>query len=171
MIDRRLIMKGKRKPFSKTEYDRSDGFGKEVVAAHLRATMDTVNYEVVVPKESQGPDIEVRYAGPMGQRLLEYHEVEVRRVWKDGTQPFPYDTAHVPERKSRLIEKAKDEGFKLYFWSVSLDGKGAIKIDSDHCTKDRLTEVPNKRIWKGEYFYDINISEYVHHTMEGQNGS
>ena len=153
-------MKGIRKPFSQEEYDRSDAFGKDAVAGFLEQEL---YIEVRVPVENYGPDIEVYWQ----DNLIAYHEVEVRRNWKSDQEDFPYSTIHIPARKSRLIELAKKEGAKLYFWSVREDGMKAMFVDSDDVTEDRLVEVPNKRVWKGEYFYDIPSELYFKIILRG----
>lgn len=135
-------MKGIHKPFNKLDYMRFDGPGKQAVAEHLKAK----GYIVTVPPEDYGADLYAEL-GP----VKIYHEIEVFKRWVSGI--FPYDTGSIPERKIRLAKAHINE--PLYFWRLRFDLARALVFPAFRLRSEFLVEVPNRKIYKGEYFYRI----------------
>lgn len=82
-----------------------------------------------------------------------YIDVEVRPGWRRGD--FPFDTIHVPERKRKFLSDSLD----VYFISLRKDLAVALAVAGNKLCDEMLTEVSNKYIESGEYFYDVPVEE------------
>ena len=76
-------------------------------------------------------------------------ECEVKLVW--GKEDFPYDTVQLPQRK----EKFFDTLTQFYIWNKSLTR--AATFWSEDVKQLTPVEVPNKYVYKGEYFFQIPL--------------
>ena len=89
-------------------------------------------------------------------------ECEVKLVW--DTDEFPYDTVQLPQRKAKFFDKLT----KFYIWNKSLTR--AATFWSDDIKDLEPVEVPNKYVYKGEYFFQIPLDmvEFVElqHELE-----
>lgn len=89
-------------------------------------------------------------------------ECEVKLVW--DTDEFPYDTVQLPQRKAKFFDKLT----KFYIWNKSLTR--AATFWSDDIKDLEPVEVPNKYVYKGEYFFQIPLEmvEFVElqHELE-----
>lgn len=140
-------MKPVRKKFNQDVYDSSD-YVKWLVAATLNRGG---HYTLVV--EDYSADVKAYHL----DKGFSQHEVEMRAVW--DWEDFPFETIHIPERKTRLLEYGD-----FFYWVINKWLTHAMVCNApEHMTKDRLVEVPNKAVEKGEYFYDIPI-EYFKKT-------
>jgi hypothetical protein len=74
-------------------------------------------------------------------------ECEVKVVW--DTDKFPYDTVQLPERKKKFFV----EPTLFYIWNNKLNK--AITFFSEDVKHLTPVEVPNKYVYKGEYFFQI----------------
>lgn len=138
-------MRGIYKEFNKELYDTFDGPAKSAVQVHLTLS----GHKVTVPRENYGVDVQSSYLG-----AVMYHEVEVFAGWQKGN--FPFNTGHVPERKYRLVREHTNE--LLFFWRLRLDYRRALVFSAASLRKRHLTEVPNRIIGKGEYFYNLPVN-------------
>ena len=85
-------------------------------------------------------------------------ECEVKLVW-EGTE-FPYDTVQLPERKKKFFSTPT----KFFIWNSTLT-KAATFWSND--IKDlEPVEVPNKYVYKGEYFYQIPLDMVTFVTIQ-----
>jgi hypothetical protein len=85
-------------------------------------------------------------------------ECEVKLVWE--TPEFPYDTVQLPQRKNKFF------GRKTQFFIWNKDLTTAATFWS-HDIKDlEPVEVPNKYVYKGEYFYQIPLALVTFVTIE-----
>jgi hypothetical protein len=126
-----------RKPFEQDIYDEVDGKSKEAVAGYLSSR----GVVYTNTEESYGADIMALH--PI------WHELEHRH---DYNGSFPWESIHIPYRKKRLLN-----GTKGFYWVINRDYTKALVIDSAHMKEKYVVEVPNKKIEKGEMFYDIPI--------------
>jgi len=74
-------------------------------------------------------------------------ECEVKMVWKSDT--FPFDSVQLPERKKKFFNKPT----QFFIWNEQLTK--AVTFWSHDVSTLTPVEVPNKYIFKGEYFYQI----------------
>jgi len=78
-------------------------------------------------------------------------ECEIKRSW---TGPdFKYPDVQLPERKG----KWKD--LKIVYYILNKECTHAIRIPAKALKDEYLREVPNKYVFKGEYFYGIPLKE------------
>lgn len=89
-----------------------------------------------------GPDIK----GPNSQ----WAEVEIKQHWED-TLEFPFETVNLPQRKGKWLS------LRIKFYVLSKGCKYAIQIPKAQLKDEYLVEVPNKYVFKGEYFYQIPV--------------
>lgn len=76
-------------------------------------------------------------------------EIKQRFIGKE----FPYETVQLPERKG----KWKD--LNIRYFILNKQCTYAIIIYPKSLKDSRLKEVPNKYVFKGEYFYQIPVKE------------
>lgn len=135
-------MIGKYKRFEKSEYDTCNDKAIEVVSTFLKS-----RGLVVQPKNKEDYKVDITCNDSSGL-LTYYHEVEVKRVW-DGQWPDSWKTIQVPERKGKF---AKSDH---YIWVLRNDLEAAWLIPGERLRKEFLSEVHNKKIRCGEYFYGV----------------
>jgi hypothetical protein len=128
------------KRFSKADFDRYDKAARVRTQQHLELTGHTVEPH---------PD---RYAQDLiatkdGTSI--YVECEVKVVWDGDT--FPYDTVQLPQRKQKFFA----EPTLFYIWNKQLDC--AITFLSEDIKDLTPVEVPNRYVYKGEYFFQIPL--------------
>lgn len=87
------------------------------------------------------------------QGELEGHlaECEVKLVW-DGDE-FPYDSVQLPERKKKFF----NEKTRFFIWNKTLTR--AATFWSTDIEDLEPVEVPNKYVYKGEYFFQIPLDK------------
>lgn len=133
-----------RKRFDRELFEKYDKAAREVTTKVLKAK----GYDVV-----EHPD---RYA----QDLIAYMplddyefnvECEVKRVWKDSV--FPYESVQLPQRK----EKFFDGKTRFFIWNEPLTHAATFWCLD---LQDLLpVEVPNKYMYKDEYFFQIPLDK------------
>jgi len=82
-----------------------------------------------------------------------YIECECKLVWKGSR--FPWPSVHLPQRKKKFAKL--EMPVRFYIWNKEYSH--AMRILGEQLTDDKLIEVPNRMIAKGEYFYDIPTNE------------
>jgi len=131
-----------RKPFSKSNHNANDGAGKKVVIDFLRSR----GIDAMENPDDYGIDL-----------MVAKYEVERRTIYTDK---WPYKTVHVPERKEKFFK------YNIYYVVVMHHETKTKTFDTllfcetDVIKKYPLVEVPNKSVSKGEYFYDVPLSEW-----------
>lgn len=93
-----------------------------------------------------------------GYRHTHYIEVEIKRVWLDTHDSFPWSTVQVPERKRRLAEATRKP---VEFWILRSDLKFAVIIPEEALVGSPLVEVPNRLVSSGEKFFQVPVSECI----------
>lgn len=84
-----------------------------------------------------------------------YAEVEMRD-WDD----CPFDTIHIPERKTKLFQN----DMKTIYFVVSKSLSKCWYCDTNTILKSPLKEIKNKEVSQGEYFYDV--PKYLFKTVK-----
>ena len=138
-----------RKRFDRALYEAYDQKAKDALVSHLEAKGHTIvrtdeNYYVDVVSEKHS--------------LTFYNEAEVKVAWS-GDWPQHWHEIRIPERKTRLLEKYKNESGVLNFYIFDKDLKQAWRIKDTALTPDRLKEAKGRYIQKGEKFYHIPYTE------------
>ena len=133
------------KPFDKALHDTYDVAGREAVKRYLAVTRGKRGVDNPDP---MGVDLFVMF----GDHLESYCEVEVRPNWRGDR--FPFDTVHVPERKTKLLTN----DLPTWFVSVNVDQTYLLVCDAQTVLQAPLREVPNRLMAHSERFYDVPIS-------------
>jgi len=131
---------GVRKKFDKDLYDTYDSIAKEAAKDALQKK----GYTVCDNTDKYAQDL---VAEKDGEMFLV--ETEVKNVWK-GPE-FPYDTVQLPQRKQKFFV----EPTLFYIWNKQLDS--AITFLSEDIKDLTPVEVPNRYVYKGEYFFQIPL--------------
>lgn len=79
-------------------------------------------------------------------------ETEIKKVWK--TKEFPYESIQFPERKKKFC---KFEGVSTIFLMWNSDSSAYLSVVDDDLLASPLKEVPNKYVYKGEFFFQVPI--------------
>ena len=131
-----------RKPFSKSNHDANDGVGKDVVIKFLRGR----GVDAIENPDDYGIDV-----------MVAKYEVERRTIYTDK---WPYETVHVPERKTKFFVHNIFYVVVMHHETKTKTFDTLLFCETDVVKKYPLVEVPNKSVSKGEYFYDVPLSEW-----------
>lgn len=82
-------------------------------------------------------------------------ETEIKLVWTG--KDFPYESLHIPERKGRY----ESLPLQTIFIVFNKDCSSFLIVFGDDLYKANKVEVPNKYVFKGELFYDINVKKTI----------
>jgi hypothetical protein len=85
-------------------------------------------------------------------------ECEVKLVW-EGDE-FPYENVQLPQRKQKFF----DSPTQFYIWNKSLTR--AATFWSEEIKDLSPVEVPNKYVYKGEYFFQIPLDRVTFVSLE-----
>ena len=138
-----------RKRFDRALYEAYDQKAKDALVGilvkkdHVIVNTDE-NYYADVVSEKHG--------------LTFYNEAEVKIAWS-GDWPTHWEEIRIPERKTRLLEKYKNEEGVLNFYIFDKELKQAWRIKDTALTSARLKEARGRYIQKGEKFYHIPYIE------------
>ena len=129
-----------RKQFSQIDYALYDQKAKDKTTKYLQG----LGYQVVEHPNRYAQDLIAK--SEMNEFMV---ECEVKVLWK--TDSFPFPNVQLPERKSKFLK----ERTLFFIWNEQLTR--AFTFWSDDVKKLTPVEVPNKRVRKGEYFYQIPL--------------
>lgn len=138
----------KYKQFSEELYQANDTQACDVVMGYVASNGLYASRN----PDKYGPDILVYH----GFTPEYYIEVEVKRVWKAGTD-FPWQSIHLPERKKKFLEAE----LSIEFWLLREDMEQAIVVPELVVRNSELITVENKLVSKGEQFFDIQLDECI----------
>ena len=127
-----------RKRFDRELFDKCDDPARQATADYL----ESIGLEVRDHPNRYAQDL---IASDDTQEFLV--ECEVKRVWT--THDFPYDTVQLPERKSKFF----DQSTQFFIWNK--DFVTAMTFWSDDIKDLTPVEVPNKYMYKDEYFFQV----------------
>lgn len=131
-----------RKRFDRELFDKYDKAAREATTSVLKAK----GYDVVEHPDRYAQDL-IAYM-PLDD--FEFHvECEVKRVWKEAQ--FPYDSVQLPQRKQKFF----DGKTRFFIWNEPLTHAATFWCnDIKHLEP---VEVPNKYMFRDEYFYQIPL--------------
>jgi len=130
-------MQGVAKKFDQSIHDATDAVSKEAMISFFR--------ELGLPVEENldkyGVDLVVPFC-----------EIEQRAIWSGDT--FPYETVHIPSRKSKFMLL----GVKYAVLNKELNR--CLITDTATIKRYAQVEVRNNLVSQGEYFYDVPLKEF-----------
>ena len=157
-----------RKRFDRELFEKYDKAAREATKKYFERISNGVSYDSegnvhdcgVTFKVEEHPD---RYAQDLIVTRNDFYndghwdqskfnvECEVKRVWKE--EKFPYDSVQLPQRK----EKFCDGNTVFFIWNEPMTHAAVFE---DEVIKDLTPiEVPNKYMYKDEYFFQIPLDK------------
>ena len=130
------------KPFSAGNHKANDGAGKKFVIDFLRNN----GVDAIENPNDYGIDI-----------MAAKYEVERRTIYTDK---WPYNTVHVPGRKGKFFNHNIHYVVVMHHETKAKTFDTLLFCETNIIKKYPLVEVPNKSIKKGEFFYDVPLSEW-----------
>lgn len=130
------------KPFDQALYDENDRVAKDAVR-------DFIKYQWsldAIEGDKYGVDLIVR----SGKDVVGYAEVERRHNW---VGKFTFGTVHVPFRKKKFFEMAKETAL----FAVSQDLSQAMWARGEDILSSPIVKLDN-RYMKDEPFFDVPVS-------------
>jgi hypothetical protein len=133
-------MIGKHAKFDKESFARADAKAREATTSYLQSH----GYIVYPHPDTYAQDL----VAEKGDRKF-LVECEQKSLWRG--QRFPFDSVQLPERKQKFF----NERTLFFIWNNEWD---SAMVFWSHMIKDlEPVEVPNRRISKGEYFFQIPL--------------
>lgn len=129
------------KPFDQTLHDENDKIAKDAVR-------DFIKYQwslSAIEGDKYGVDLIVR----SGDEVVGYAEVERRHNW---VGKFTFQTVHVPFRKKKFFEMAKETAL----FAVSQDLSQAMWARGEDILSSPIVKLDN-RYMKDEPFFDVPV--------------
>lgn len=139
------------KQFDQNLHDTYDQEGREIVKKYIHDKHPHLTVK-------DNPD---QYAVDLciykNNTLAGYAEVEIRTNWK--TEHFPYNTLHVPARKTKLLNNT----LPTLFFSINEHMTHMYYCKAQTVLNAPLVNVPNKYVPDGgEHFYNIPTNQLTH---------
>ena len=117
-----------RKTFNRALYEAYDQKGRDALVKYLEGK----GHVITNAKEDYYVDVVSEKHG-----LTFYNEAEVKVAWS-GEWPEHWTEIRIPERKTRLLEKYRDEKGVLNFYIFDVDLKQAWRIKDTLLTPESL---------------------------------
>lgn len=135
------------KRFDRELYQMYDQLAKEKV----NTIIDKRRFKLQENPKKRGVDL---FLLNKGEHILNI-ETEIKRVWKD--KEFQYDTVQIPERKKKFTNLELPTLFVMF----NADQSSYLVIKDTDLVKSPLKEVPNRYVFKEEYFYQVPLKKVV----------
>ena len=139
------------KRFNKELYEQNDGIARQKIRDILKDT----EYNVVDNPKKRGVDLLIY---KKGKHVLNI-ECEIKRVWKGET--FPYESLQIPARK----EKYAILDVPTVFVVLNDDKTSYLSVTGDVLVNSPKKEVPNKYVYKGEYFFQVPLDKVKYNDL------
>lgn len=136
-----------RKRFDRDLYEKYDQLAKEKVFEAI----DKRKFKLEENPKKRGVDLLVFNKG---EHILNI-ETEIKRVWKG--KEFKYDTVQIPERKNKFAILDIPTIYVMF----NNDQSEYLVIKDKDLLKSPLVEVPNRYVFKEEYFYQVPLKKVV----------
>jgi len=146
-------MMGKRKHFDRELYNKNDKLAKECTRAIIKKHK---NFKVEENEKKRGVDLLLYYKGKHVANI----ECEIKRVWK--TKKFFYPSIQIPERKEKFTGLDKPTIFIVF----NNDQSSYMAIEEKNLLASPKKEVPNRFVYKGEYFFQVPRRKAVQDSMK-----
>lgn len=135
-----------KKRFCKELYSANDSLARTAGKKYW----SSFGYEVIDNPDKYGPDLIVNT-----KYEKFYSEVEIKKVWS-GSE-FKYDTLQIPARK----EKFTVLDMPCVFLVFNNEQTHAFVCSSQSLVDSPKVEVPNKYVYKGEFFYQVPVTSLL----------
>ncbi len=143
---------GVHKKFSQKLFDQNDALARQAITTWLEGR----GLSIIPNPNKFGVDLyvyrSVDFATQKKPEPFYAVECEIKRVWHGPT--LPWGTVQLPWRKKKYSD---DEAVPVEYWILNNELTHAIVIYEAELTDKRLTEVRNKYVDRGEYFYQIPL--------------
>lgn len=142
----------KKKRFSKELFEENDQLAKTAAVKYFTKK----GFDV-----QSNPD---RYAADLllfskEGTFVRFVECEIKKVWKEDV--FPYENVQFPKRKEKYV-KAEP----ITFFMINNKGNRALLVEGTDIIQSPLKEVPNKYVYKGEMFYQVDLKKVTFVELE-----
>jgi len=134
-----------RKRFDRELYKKYDKLAKE----NVLKLIDKRKYKVIENPKKRGVDLLVYRKG---KHVLNI-ETEIKSLWKG--KDFKYDTVQLPERKEKFAKLELPTLFIMF----NDNQKSYLVIKDKDLLKSPRVEVPNRYVYKGEYFFQVPLNK------------
>jgi len=141
-----------RKRFDRELYEKYDKLAKDNVIK----LVDKRKYKIIENPKKRGVDLLVY---KKGIHILNI-ETEIKKLWKG--KDFKYTTVQLPERKEKF---AKLEVPTLFIMFNS-NQKSYLVIKDKDLLKSPKVEVPNKYVYRGEYFFQVPLKNVYFNNIK-----
>lgn len=136
-----------RKRFDPELYAANDALAKEFVKNLLKGTA----YQAIDNVKKRGVDLLI-YKDSVHICNI---ECEIKRVWKESK--FPYESVQIPARKEKYAILDKPTIFVM----LNNTQSDYLAFTNKEMLASPKVEVPNKYVYKGEYFFQIDKNSVV----------
>jgi len=136
-----------RKRFDPELYAANDALAKEFVRNLLKGTP----YQAIDNVKKRGVDLLI-YKDSVHICNI---ECEIKRVWKESK--FPYESVQIPVRKEKYAILDKPTVFVM----LNNTQSDYLCFTNKEMLASPKVEVPNKYVYKGEYFFQIDKNNVV----------
>lgn len=140
-------MSGLRKRFDPALYAANDELAREKLFELVKGVKS-----IKAEGNPKKRDVDVIVRDPKTDEVLFYIELEIKRVWNG---PFKYNNVQFPQRKEKYTKLDKPTLFVMF----NHDQSEYLVVKSSDFLASPCVEVPNKYMFKGEYFYQIPIDK------------
>lgn len=140
-----------RKRFDPALYAENDELAKNFVKNLLKGTA----YQAIDNVKKRGVDLLI-YKDSVHICNI---ECEIKRVWKESN--FPYANVQIPARKEKYAILDKPTVFTMLNGTQS----DYLCFTSKEMLASPKVEVPNKYVYKGEYFFQIDKNLVVFNDL------
>lgn len=144
-------MTGAHKRFDPKLYEENDAIAKDFVKNLLKGT----EFQAIDNIKKRGVDM-LAYKDSLHICNL---EVEIKRIWKD--KDFPYSNVQIPVRKEKYAVLEKPTIFVM----LNNTQSDYLAFTNTVMLAAPKAEVPNKFVFKGEYFYQIPKDQVVFNDL------
>jgi len=147
-------MENKSKRFDRELFEQND----KLVRSRVREVMsNNSTFELRDNPKKLGVDIQVFHNNEHVCNI----ELERKKVW---TGEFKYNTLQIPFRKKKYCELDKP----TYFVVFNKDLDNYMVIYQDILVNSEVKEVPNKYVYSGELFFQVDISKVGFNNLQGE---
>lgn len=140
-----------RKRFDPTLYAENDAAARSTVKELLKDT----EFQVLDNPKKRGVDLLVY----RNSQHIANIECEIKKVWKSAE--FPFESVQIPERKQKYAELEQPTVFVM----LNADKTSHLAVLGTTLLKSPKKEVPNKYVYSGEYFFQVDKSEVVFNDL------
>jgi hypothetical protein len=145
-----------RKRFDRELFNETDKLAREAVKELFA---DTTKYIIIDNPKKMGVDLQVFEPLKSTEPVFNV-ECEIKKVWKE--KDFQYESVQFPQRKAKYAQLDK----KTIFVMFNADLTAYLTVTSDDLLSSPCVEVPNRYVYKGEYFYQVPLTKVKFNSIK-----